>query len=137
MVAKYIRAEQLHIRANDRWTKPACDGETGWASSPLASVVTTATPEAIVRRFETSGPALATALEIRANYRVCGALFMVGNGARSDALSLIDGARCTYPLWPFLLCTVMSRIWRHNPELLPGEHVERLNTACRTTKADT
>lgn len=64
----------------------------------MASVVINATPEAAVPGFETSGPALVTALEIRANYRVCGALFMVGDGARSDALCLIDDARCTYLL---------------------------------------
>ena len=33
---------------------------------------------------------------IRAAYRLCGALFLVGEGARMDAITKIDDAGCTY-----------------------------------------
>ena len=65
-------------------------------SSPLASVVITAAPEATTAPFATSRSSLITSLEIRAAYRLCGALFMVGEGARMDAIGVIDDARCTY-----------------------------------------
>lgn len=39
---------------------------------------------------------LAKALEIRASYRLCGALLMVGDGARMDALGMIDDAKCMF-----------------------------------------
>ena len=64
--------------------------------SPLASIVINATPEATVAPFPLSGALFFTSLETRAVYRLCGALFMVGDGARKDALELIDDAKCTY-----------------------------------------
>lgn len=95
--AKYIRAEQLHVKANDRWTKARPDGgPTRWVNSLLASVVINATPGANVPPFATSKSSLIRALEIRANYRLCGALFMAGDGARKPVLGLIDDAKCTY-----------------------------------------
>lgn len=98
-VAKYIRAERLHVDANDEWTRPRQRNiGTGWALSPLASIVINATPEvapntAVVPPFGTSRMSLAKALEIRASYRLCGALLMVGDGARMDALGMIDDAK--------------------------------------------
>ena len=65
-------------------------------SSPLASVVINATPDDTIKPFATSKSSLITSLGIRATYRLCGALFMVGEGARKDALDLIDDVRCTY-----------------------------------------
>lgn len=67
----------------------------------MASVVVNATPvvvskAATIPPFNRTKPSLVGALEIRAAYRLCGTLFMIGNGARMDALDLIDDARCTY-----------------------------------------
>ena len=52
--------------------------------------------EARAQPFETSKPSIIRALEVRATYRLCGTLFKVGEGARMDALGLIDDAKCTY-----------------------------------------
>lgn len=110
-MAKYINAERLHVGANDDWTKAAQRniGE-GWAKSPLASILVTATPEVRIPPFGTSRNTLARALEIRATYRLCGALFMVGDGARRDALDLIEDMKCTYLRCPFLPFGVTNRV---------------------------
>ena len=95
--AGYLGAEIRHVSANNRWTKPR-DWDNGfrWVSSPLASVVISAAPEVTTAPFATSTSSLITSLEIRAFYRLCGALFMVGEGARKEALDVIDEARRTY-----------------------------------------
>lgn len=97
---KYIKAERLHVEANDKWTRPRYRNiGNGWARSPLASIVINATPEATVPNgvnvppFGTSKGSLIKALEIRATYRLCGTLFMMGQGARKDALGLLDDAK--------------------------------------------
>lgn len=87
----------MHVCANQTWTKPSeSDRGNGWRSSPLASVVISATPGANVPPVGTSDPSFITSLEVRAAYRLCGALFMVGGGARMDAFVRIDDARRTY-----------------------------------------
>ena len=95
--ANYLITESVRVSANDRWTKPK-DWDNGfrWVGSPLASIVISAIPEDATAPFTTSKPSLITSLMVRATYRLCGALFMVGEGARMDALGLIDDARCTY-----------------------------------------
>ena len=86
----------MHVGANDDWTKEAHRNiGKGWAKSPLASILITATPDIRVPTFGTNTNSLARALEIRATYRLCGALFMVGEGARKDAVDLIEGMKCT------------------------------------------
>lgn len=68
----------------------------------MASVVINATPEVTVPNgakvppFGTSKGTLIKALELRATYRLCGTLFMIGQGARKDALGLLDDAKCMY-----------------------------------------
>lgn len=105
-VAKYINAERMHVAANDDWTKEAHRniGE-GWAKSHLASILVSATPGVQTPTLRASRNTLARALEIRAIYRLCGALFMVGDGARKDAIDLIEDMKCT-----FLVFGVTNRV---------------------------
>lgn len=104
-VAKYIKSERLHVDADRRWTRPGQRNiGPGWERSPMASIVVNATPAtsrpngAQIPPFGTSRASLARALAIRAKYRLCGTLFEVGQGARMDALELIDNSKCTC-LW--------------------------------------
>lgn len=110
-IAKYIKAERLHVDAKEQWTLPRHRNiGMGWQRSPLASIVINATPEVTVPggvrvpAFGTSRVSLVRALEIRATYRLCGTLLMIGEGARKDALDIIDDTRCMYlwhPILPF------------------------------------
>ena len=113
-LAKYITAERLRIDNGDKWTKLEHRNiGTGWMESPLASIVIGAAPEitaqngAVISPFEPFRKSIVRAMEIRAVYRLSGSLFMVGNGARMDALSLIDDARCKY-LWCLFLLLVIT-----------------------------
>ena len=103
----YLRTEALQVNANAKWTHPAnryiLDG---WAQCSLASIVISGQPDISeldlklaygqtlnVRRFSIeTREELCTALEIRAIYRLAGALYLCGGGARNDALGLIDDA---------------------------------------------
>ena len=93
---EYLAAETSHVFAKDRWTKPRDpDNDICWLNSPLASVVISATPEDSRAPFATCKKTSITSLEVRAAYRLCGALYTVGEGARKDALDSIDDARGT------------------------------------------
>lgn len=110
-MARYIKAEQLHIDANDEWTQAGQRNiGKGWARSPLASIVVNATPNDEAPSFKTTRKSIVSALEIRATYRLCGALFMVGDGARKDALDLIEYIKCTSPWCLVLLLGVTIRV---------------------------
>lgn len=110
-IVRYLRAERLHVDAHNGWTQAAQRNVgQGWARSPLASIAINCTPNASVQPFSTSKNSLIRALQIRATYRLCGALFMVGQGARKDALDLIENMRCTYIWYPVLLFGVTSSL---------------------------
>ena len=86
-----------------------------WLNAPLASVVINATPEDSLPRFSTEKVPLVTALEVRAAYRLIGALFMVGGGARNDAIGLIDDLKCTYSSSLLLLSIAIHAIYKAFP----------------------
>ncbi|CAD6572761.1 MAG: hypothetical protein ASARMPREDX12_005434 [Alectoria sarmentosa] len=107
-VAKYIRAERLHIDANDKWTRPGRRNiGGGWGRSPLASILISATPDVggangtAVPAFGMSKSSIVRAMEIRAYYRLCGTLLMVGGGARKEALGIIDDFKTTIQMTPW------------------------------------
>ena len=112
--AEYLETERLHVLAGDRWTRPKNGGGVrGWATSPLASVVINATPDPDTLPFGTStasNPSFITALQVRAGYRLCGALLKIGGGARKDALNFIDKFRGTCLLWQFPSSPLQGRV---------------------------
>ena len=119
-MAKYLRVEELHVKANDEWTKRRQRaGQMNWTHSFLASVVINAIPEATDSPFSTEKIPLARALSIRAIYRLCGSLFMVGGGARSDVFALLDDARCKQIYWLSLLSTESCLLHFRRPMLTP------------------
>ena len=68
---------------------------------PLATIVINAlpgitAPREAPKRFTSGRASICKALEIRATYRLCGALSMLGEGARMDALGLIDNIKGVY-----------------------------------------
>lgn len=102
---KFLRAERLAVEGGEAWTSEGRRFvQGGWAYSALSNLVINDIPQfedppAIkCTRFPLNKrQVVCMALEIRAIYRLCGALYMCGGGARSDALGLIDDAhkRCT------------------------------------------
>lgn len=102
---KYLRAERLAVEGGEAWTSERRRFvQGGWAYSALSTLVINDIPEledpkaAKCERFLLNKrQVVCMALEIRAIYRLCGALFTCGDGVRSDALGLIDDAhkRCT------------------------------------------
>jgi len=93
---KYLRTEGLHVDGNEAWTSSRRRFVRGdWAYTPLSSIVINDVPENGVKdKYEPFSihkrQVVCIALEIRAIYRLCGALYLCGGGARSDALGLID-----------------------------------------------
>lgn len=103
-IVKYIDAERLHARAKDPWTRrEKRNVGDDWLAAPLASVVLSALPgiTPLVKRSQQSAPArawLSRCIEIRAVYRLCGALSILGEGARMDALELIDNIKSKFKM---------------------------------------
>jgi len=108
-VCKYIRSEMLHIQGNEDWTKSyARYVGQGWTESPLASIVIndipntpcedeTGRPVQALRIIPNSRVDVCAAMEVRATFRMSGALYMMGGGARAEALGLIeDGINTLY-----------------------------------------
>ncbi len=100
----YLRAEISESATDADWcSKRRRFLGTAWASSPLASIyindlpVTDMPHEVNPQHFDPNKiKELCDALEIRACYRLFGALYMCGEGARREALGLIDDstAKC-------------------------------------------
>ena len=103
----YLRAENLSVLASEPWTTGSARFVgPGWAASPLASLVINDTPEVAqeeirpqatkiinLKKFDINQqPEMYSALEVRAVYRLVGALSLCGGGARADALELLDDA---------------------------------------------
>jgi len=101
---KYLRAERLESESGAEWvSKRRRYIGTGWASSPLASIVINDVPAPEIPRGVKIAPfnpnkrkEVCDAFEIRSVYRLCGALFLCGDGARNEALGLIDDAITSY-----------------------------------------
>lgn len=93
-IGKYFRAEIMHVNGGASWTLPDFSNiGKGWEALPLASIVLSH-GEA---KISTSDRAqLCHALEMRAIFRMSGALMCCGGGAISDGLGLISDAlmRC-------------------------------------------
>ena len=103
----YLRAEGTQVNKKEVWTQsPHRYIGVGWAESPLAGIVVNEEPD--ISKFDLD-PAhvkkmnmktfllnkredICAALEVRAIYRLAGALYLCGGGARHDALGLIDDA---------------------------------------------
>lgn len=119
-----MRVERLHVDADHAWTQKAhrYRGE-GWARSPLASIVINATPDTNVKPYILSKDKLIRTLTIRATYRLCGALFMVGDGARKDALDLIENIRCTCLSCLVLALGVTSSLGTSRSHIRSQNHV--------------
>ena len=97
---KYLRAEKLHVDANELWTRTRRRFVGGaWARTPLSSIVINDIPELEHPKESKHRPfnvhqreVVCLALRVRAVYRLCGALYLCGGGARSDALGLVEDA---------------------------------------------
>ena len=113
-VKRYIRAEKLHLRSGEPWTNaPECFVGSGWLRSDSASIVLTPIYEQVdvsrnrlwsegnPSRVQENPPGVLAnpsaeqeipwnEFEIMATYRMCGALWYCGLGARSDALGFIS-----------------------------------------------
>ncbi|MCJ1286612.1 hypothetical protein MMC26_005958 [Xylographa opegraphella] len=87
-IEKYLLADKLHYVTEELWTSHS-DGHigSGWLHTELARIVFA--PEI---DFSLGNEIPWDALEIRALYRMCGALFQCGLGAKSDSLGLISDA---------------------------------------------
>ena len=84
-ISKYVRAEWLHLKTGEPWTSaPDCYAGLGWLSMPLASI--------LLNDKEVPGQVGIpyVGYELRAMFRICGALWQCGGGALSDALGMID-----------------------------------------------
>ena len=84
-ISKYVRAEWLHVKTGEPWTSaPDCYAGLGWLSMPLASI--------LLNDKEVPGRVGIpwVGYELRAIFRICGALWQCGGGALSDALGMID-----------------------------------------------
>ena len=102
---RYLRSENIHMEERSAWTAPhrRFISDEGWLFSPLASILINDVPRCDrpgdkQKYFSpTNRKTIYLALEIRALYRLCGALYECGGGARSDALGMIDDIerRCT------------------------------------------
>ncbi|KAL9121560.1 MAG: hypothetical protein Q9187_001879 [Circinaria calcarea] len=84
-IQRYVRAEWLHLKTGDPWTSaPDCYAGLGWLSMPLASILLN--DKDVYGRLEIPW----VGYELRALFRICGALWQCGGGALSDALGMID-----------------------------------------------
>lgn len=103
--SKFLGAEILAVDGGESWTSERRRFvQGGWAYSALSTIVINDIPEfedpnavKCTRFSPHKRQVVCMALEIRAIYRLCGALFMCGGGVRSDAIGLIEDAykRCT------------------------------------------
>ncbi|KAL6716159.1 hypothetical protein ACLMJK_005725 [Lecanora helva] len=100
---KYLRREQLHVGAREQWTHDKRRFITGgWAQCPLAAILINDIPinwsgNPMPQPFNIKRRQIVClALGVRALYRLCGALYLCGGGAWSDAIGLIEDAniRC-------------------------------------------
>ncbi|MCJ1296779.1 hypothetical protein MMC34_008346 [Xylographa carneopallida] len=85
-IRKYLLADTFHYVTEEPWTSPS-DGHigSGWLHTDLSRILLA--PEIDFNQWDEIPW---DALEIRAVFRMCGALFNCGRGARSDALGLIS-----------------------------------------------
>ena len=84
-IQRYVRAEWLHLKTGESWTSaPDCYAGLGWLSMPLASILLN--DKDVHGRLEIPW----VGYELRALFRICGALWQCGGGALSDALGMID-----------------------------------------------
>ncbi|MCJ1474619.1 hypothetical protein MMC13_003279 [Lambiella insularis] len=87
-IAQYLRSEELHLKADEPWTsRPASRTGPRWLSTKLADIFISPMIDAEQQEQKTIPW---DALETRAIYRMCGALWQCGLGARADALGMID-----------------------------------------------
>ena len=96
-IAKYFRAETLHKGSGAVWTTPPeCYVGPGWLQSPLASIVIgkDVAPDIKIR------DPICNELEIRALYRLVGALRECGGGAVREALDILSDVYKKYTLTP-------------------------------------
>ena len=83
-IAKYLRTEQIHIQAGDRW-KMNLYHNSKWLKLSMANIML-GVPFVVT----TNSGIPWKALELLAVFRLCGALWCCGGGAMSDALGMID-----------------------------------------------
>lgn len=96
-MGKYFRAEKLHIQSGAVWTSsPECHVGPGWLQSPLASIVLGMDVGPDIKDQEP----LCNGLEIRALYRLAGALRACGGGAVREALDILSDVCKKYKLTP-------------------------------------
>lgn len=115
----YLRLEASQVEDNEFWTIHGdCNVRGHWAASPLASIVINDIPQNSelkgfpaqadtfkVSKFPLNDRGdLCDALEVRAMYRVAGALHLCGGGARNEAMGFIDDAlaMCKAKTWEVL-----------------------------------
>ena len=85
-VEKYLRADNLHYTTGELWTTPPqCNIGPGWLNTELSRIVFA--PEL---GYKSKHGIPWDALEIRALFRMTGALWHCGLGARSDALGIVE-----------------------------------------------
>lgn len=100
--AKYFRAEKLHKESGAVWTSPpGCSAGSGWLTSPLASIFLGME----ISSDDKDNNALCNGLELRALYRLMGALWECGSGAVREALDMLSDVCKRYNL------TTMERHW--------------------------
>ncbi|KAI4125065.1 MAG: hypothetical protein LQ347_005500 [Umbilicaria vellea] len=96
-MGKYFRAEKLHIQSEVLWTtSPECHVGPGWLQSSLASIVLGMD---VAPDIKDQKP-LCNRLEIRALYRLAGALRECGGGAVREALDILSDVCRKYKLTP-------------------------------------
>ena len=101
ITARYLDAEKSQIDIEETWTQPEhfyiLKSRRLWAISDLASIVINEVDEGhVVQTFRPRKGVVgkwkrtAKDLQIRAIYRLCGALYECGGGSRHDALDLLE-----------------------------------------------
>ncbi|KAA6407287.1 MAG: hypothetical protein FRX48_08835 [Lasallia pustulata] len=101
-MGKYLRAEKLHKESGAVWaSSPECYTGPGWLRSPLASIVfgLDATPDPKTRHL------VCRQLEVRALYRLVGALRECGGGVVREALDMLSDIIKKYRFTP------MEKYW--------------------------
>lgn len=87
-VARYLRAEKLHLASGEPWTsRSESQIGPGWLSEDFARIVLS---PVVYPKQKPHKEIPWDQLEIRAVYRMCGALWQCGLGARADALGLVE-----------------------------------------------
>ncbi|KAI4139342.1 MAG: hypothetical protein L6R39_006340 [Caloplaca ligustica] len=139
-VKRYLRLENLNIKLRRDWTVgdqryiPAPPGT--WPKIPLASLVMDMDPENCPVWHEVDMDDIWPRLELRAIYRLCGALFDCRGGAAQEALGLIDDIRhtrtlfdaerkCFTALGDGIVSTVLNvtQVYRQHGKPTDDEHV--------------